>query len=124
MVSCGAGLLQSKGAMTYPNYPAYQTLISGLAGNRGAVLASRISSHLEVHKTSDLGWRQRASPISYYRSASSESRTARLLLFTALPFQMFFVGLSTAMSFVIDEPVETDFRFFIAYALVVLIQVS
>ncbi|CAB04979.2 SLC41A/MgtE integral membrane domain-containing protein [Caenorhabditis elegans] len=124
MVSCGAGLLQSKGAMTYPNYPAYQTLISGLAGNRGAVLASRISSHLEVHKTSDLGWRQRASPISYYRSASSESRTARLLLFTALPFQMFFVGLSTAMSFVIDEPVETDFRFFIAYALVVLIQQS
>ncbi|KAF1769910.1 hypothetical protein GCK72_001727 [Caenorhabditis remanei] len=124
IVSCGAGFLQSEGAMTYPNYPAYQTLISGLAGNRGAVLASRISSHLEVHKNSELGWDQRLWPITYYRSNCSESRTARLLLFTALPFQMFFVGISTVMSYGMYDPVEQDYRFFIAYAIVVLIQQS
>ncbi|EGT58373.1 hypothetical protein CAEBREN_00652 [Caenorhabditis brenneri] len=122
IVSCCAGFLQSEGAMAYPNYPAYQTLISGLAGNRGAVLASRISSHLEIHKNSELGWRQRLWPYSYYRSNCPESRTARLLLFTALPFQMFFVGISTVMSYAMYDPVEQDYRFFIAYALVVLIQ--
>ncbi|PIC14207.1 hypothetical protein B9Z55_027195 [Caenorhabditis nigoni] len=121
IVSCLAGLIQSEGAMTYPNYPAYQTLISGLAGNRGAVLASRISSYLEIHQESELGWKQRAIPFIYYRSDCSEAQTARLLLFTALPFQMFFVGISTALSFVY-EPVELDWKFFLGYALVVLVQ--
>uniref|UniRef100_A0A8R1HLI4 MgtE domain-containing protein n=1 Tax=Caenorhabditis japonica TaxID=281687 RepID=A0A8R1HLI4_CAEJA len=123
MISCGAGFLQSRGAVQFPNYPAYQTLISGLTGNRGAVLASRISSHLEVHKESEMEWNDRARPHRYYMSRSPEAKTAKLLLFTAVPFQLFFVGVSTLISCLMSDPVETDYRFFLVYPIVVFIQV-
>ncbi|CAI5451325.1 unnamed protein product [Caenorhabditis angaria] len=123
-ISCLAGLIQSKGAVVYPNYPAYQTLISGLTGNRCAVQASRISSHLEVRKESELSWNERLSPYSYYTSQANECKTARLLLFTSLPFQLFFMTLSYTISFMIGTPVEDSPWFFLGYSIAVLIQVA
>ncbi|CAI2349575.1 unnamed protein product [Caenorhabditis sp. 36 PRJEB53466] len=121
-ISCGAGAVQSIGALRYPNYPAYQTLISGLTGNRGAVLASRISSYLEVNQKSDLDWSERIWPLNYFLSKDAEAKTAWLLLWTAIPFQLLFVGLSSLASYVIDEPVEFAPAFFVVYSLVVLVQ--
>ncbi|CAB3399035.1 unnamed protein product [Caenorhabditis bovis] len=122
-VSCMAGYIQSVGALKFPNYPAYQTLISGLTGNRCAVQASRIASHLEVKKESELDWSTRLSPYSYFLSPSNESKTARLLLFTSLPFQMIFVVISLGISYFMQTPTESDPRFFIGYALAAFIQV-
>ncbi|CAD6189638.1 unnamed protein product [Caenorhabditis auriculariae] len=131
-ISCVAGYLQSHAARKFPNYPAYQTLISGQTGNRCAVHASRISSYLSLNNRSELPLKKRMSPYGYYTSCNYitsiftgyESATARLLLLCAVPFQLIFVGVSFCVSTLISQPTESSYKFFFGYALAVFCHMS
>ncbi|PAV70766.1 hypothetical protein WR25_05399 [Diploscapter pachys] len=94
LLSGGSGFLQHYSTKKFLNFPLFLPLITGIAGNRVAVQASRMSTALNLRKNSIHSLSTRLNPIKYYLSNANESATARLLVLTSVPFQLVFVGLS------------------------------
>uniref|UniRef100_A0AC34QS84 SLC41A/MgtE integral membrane domain-containing protein n=1 Tax=Panagrolaimus sp. JU765 TaxID=591449 RepID=A0AC34QS84_9BILA len=102
-ISCGGGYILELAVEQFENISLFQPLLAGLAGNRAAVQCSRLCSWFFIHfKTpgevppEDSYWR-RINPWYTFSCGDIHSKTAVVLVLTAIPYQFLFFSLTVAV---------------------------
>ncbi|KAK0414069.1 hypothetical protein QR680_007133 [Steinernema hermaphroditum] len=95
---CGSGFVLGAGMGRYPGIEAFSPLIAGLAGNRCAVQASRISTSLHTSRfpmgtLPSHNLLAYVNPIRAFFSKDTDSRAAQILVTSSVPGQLLFVSI-------------------------------
>ncbi|CAJ0953341.1 unnamed protein product, partial [Mesorhabditis belari] len=134
LLQCAAGALLDAMARKYPDCTLYQPILSGIGGNRVAVLASRISSFL--HSKGNLKtrtfpenrslWRN-LNPLRFFYSCDNDAKCSRVLIIGSLPYQLVFIFVAYVMALHLhttDMPPKFRFMFVVGYIIFAFIQIG
>ncbi|CAJ0580216.1 unnamed protein product, partial [Mesorhabditis spiculigera] len=134
LLQCIGGCILNYTARRYPDCTLYQPILTGIAGNRVGVYASRLGTFLHSKgnlKTGtfpdQLPYLKMANPLRVFYRSDSDVKAGRILVFSSLPYQLAFIliayGLGTAFSTTLMKP-RFHWSFALSYLCFAAIQIT